>query len=178
MSPLSIIIMSSPPSPMHNPIIIPPLSSLCRSPSSLSCGLAEIQTIVVLGGQSGFSGAFVRLNWSRWKGWYGYMMMLALHLMAYRHFMILIIYLATVSLLWLVSSADFPPMCTKESFMVLNDCWISCMNLSLLVVDEDRLFMELMRISKISYILSWRWTLLVAVFFDVIFLPLPFLSYS
>ena len=52
MSPLSIIIVivMLPPLPMYNPIIIPPLSSLCRSPSSLSCRLAKIQTIVVLGG--------------------------------------------------------------------------------------------------------------------------------
>ena len=32
-----------------NPIIIPTLSSLCRPPSYLSCRLAEIQKILVMG---------------------------------------------------------------------------------------------------------------------------------
>ena len=103
------------------------------------------------------------------EGWHGDMMMLALHLMVDRHFMIRIISLDTVSLLWLGSSDNLPPMCTKASLMVLNDYWISCMNLSSLVIDEDRMLMELMHISKASDILTWRWIFLVAVFFAVIF---------
>ena len=101
-------------------------------------------------------------------GWYGDMMMLDLHLVVHRHFMIRIISLATVSLLWLGHSASFPPMRTKESLMVLDDCWISCMKLSSLVVYKDRLFMELMHISRASDLLSWRRIFLVAVFFAVI----------
>ena len=62
--------------------------------------------------------------------WHGDMMMLALHLVVDRHFMIRIISLATVSLLWVGSSANFPPMCTKAPLMVLDGCWISCINLS------------------------------------------------
>ena len=37
-----------------------PFSSLCRSPSSLSCRLSEMQTIVVMGEQLGAPGAFGR----------------------------------------------------------------------------------------------------------------------
>ena len=44
---------------MYNLIIIPPLSSLCISPSPLGCRLAEIQKIVVVGVQSGASGRLV-----------------------------------------------------------------------------------------------------------------------
>ena len=69
------------------------------------------------------------------EGWHGYMMMLDIHLMVDHHFMIWIIYMATVSLLWLGTSANFPPICTKASLVVLGDCWISCMNLSSSVVD-------------------------------------------
>ena len=103
-------------------------------------------------------------------GWHGDMMMLALHLVVDRHFMIRIISLATVSLLWLGSSANFPPMCTKASLMVLDGCWICCINLYSSVVDKYRLFMELIHISKASDILSWRWIFIVDVFFAVIFL--------
>ena len=42
--------------PIYNPIIIPLLSSLCRSPSSLRCWLSDMQTIVVLGERSGALG--------------------------------------------------------------------------------------------------------------------------
>ena len=84
------------------------------------------------------------------------MIMVALHFMAYYHFVIFIISLANVSLLWLVSSANFTEMCTKASLRVLDDCWISCINLSFSVVDKDRLFMELIHLSKASDILSWR----------------------
>ena len=101
--------------------------------------------------------------------WHGDMMMLALHLMVDFHFMIWIISLATVSFLWLDSSENFLPTCTKASLMVLDDSWISWMNLSSSVVDEDRIFMELMHIPKDSDLLSWIWTFLVAVFFAVIF---------
>ena len=103
-------------------------------------------------------------------GWHGDMMMLALHLVVDRHFMIRIISLATVSLLWLGSSANFTPMCTKASLMVLDICWIRCINLYSSVVEKYRMFMELIHISKSSYILSWRWIFLVDVFFSVIFL--------
>ena len=103
------------------------------------------------------------------EGWHGDMMMLALHLVVDCHFMIRIISLATVSLLWLGSSANFPQMCTKASLMVLGDCWRSCINLSSSVVDEDRLFIELIHIPKASDLLSWRRIFLVAVFFAVIF---------
>ena len=41
---------------MDNPITIPLLSSLCGSPSSLSCRLAEMKTIVVLGRDEGRRG--------------------------------------------------------------------------------------------------------------------------
>ena len=58
----------TPLSPMDNPIIIPLLSSLCRSPSYLSCRLAEMQTILVLGVQSRVSEAFGHLNRSQRKG--------------------------------------------------------------------------------------------------------------
>ena len=102
--------------------------------------------------------------WGGWGGggWHDYdgegrhgdMMMLALHLVVDRHFMIQIISLDTVSLLWLGSSANFPPMCTKASLMMLDGCWIIFINLSSLVVDKDRLLMELMRISKASDLLS------------------------
>ena len=50
------------------------------------------------------------------------MMMVALYFMVAHHFMIRIISLATVSLLWLCSSGNFPPMCTKASLVVLDDC--------------------------------------------------------
>ena len=103
-------------------------------------------------------------------GWHGEMMMLALHLVVDFHFMIWIISLATVSLFWSGSSANFPPTCTKAYLIVLDGCWISCIKLSSSEVDEDRLFMELMQISKASDLLSWRWIFLVAVFFAVIFL--------
>ena len=103
------------------------------------------------------------------EGWHGDLMMLVLHLMVDCQFMIMIIYLDTVFLLWLFSSANFPQMCTKASLMLLCDCWIICMNLYSYVVDKERLFIELMHISKDSDILSWRWTFLVAVFFAVIF---------
>ena len=36
--------------PIYNSIIIPPLSSLCRSPSSLRCRLSEMKTINSVGG--------------------------------------------------------------------------------------------------------------------------------
>ena len=102
------------------------------------------------------------------------MVMLALHLMVACHFMIRIISLATLPFLWLGSSTNFLPMCTKTSLMILDDCWISWINLSLSVVYKDRLFMELMCVSKSSDILSCIWTFIVAVFFSVNFLPLPF----
>ena len=97
------------------------------------------------------------------------MMMLALHSGVDLHFRIRIISLANVSLWVLGSLAHFPPRCTKASLMVLGDCRRSFINLYLSVVEEDRLFIELMHISKASDILSWRWTFLVAVFFAVIF---------
>ena len=53
--------------------------------------------------------------------------------------------------------------------MVLDDYWISWMNLSSLVVEKYRLFVELMHLSKSSELLSWKWTFLVAVLFAVIF---------
>ena len=53
---------SAPLPPIYNPIILPPLSSLCISSSSLKCRLAEMQTIVVLGERLGALGAFDRLN--------------------------------------------------------------------------------------------------------------------
>ena len=49
------------------------------------------------------------------------MMMLALHFMVALHFMICIISLATVSLLWLDTSANCPPMGKKEYLEVLDD---------------------------------------------------------
>ena len=103
------------------------------------------------------------------EGYHGDMMTLALHLMVDCHFIIRIISLATLSLLLLGSSANFTPMCTKASLMVFDDCWISWIDLSSLVVDKYKMFMELMRISKYSYILSWRWTFIVDIFFAVIF---------
>ena len=93
------------------------------------------------------------------------------------HFMIRIISLATVSFPWLGSLDNFPPMCIEAYLMVLNDCLIICINLSSSVVDKYTLFMELMRLSKFSYLFSWRWTFIVDVLFDWYFLPLPFLSY-
>ena len=45
---------------MEHPIIIPPISYLCRSPSYLSCIISEMQTILVLRGVSVASGVFVR----------------------------------------------------------------------------------------------------------------------
>ena len=95
------------------------------------------------------------------------MMVVALYLMVALQFIIWIISMDTVSLLWLGSSANFPPMCTKASLTVLEDFWISWINLSSLVVEEDILFMELMHISKASDTLSWRLSFLVAVFFSV-----------
>ena len=50
------------------------------------------------------------------------MMVVGLYFMVAHNFMIWIISLATVSLNWLGSSDNFPPMCTKESLMVLGDC--------------------------------------------------------
>ena len=97
------------------------------------------------------------------------MMMVALHLKVAHHFMIQIISLAAVSLLWLGGLANFPPMCIKVSLMVLDDCWISWINLYSLVVDEERLSVELMHDSKVPDILSWRWTFIVDVFFSVTF---------
>ena len=97
------------------------------------------------------------------------MMMLALHLGVDRHFRIQIISLATVSLRLLGSSANFPSMCTKASLMVLGYCRRSCVNLSSSVVDEDRIFIELIHISKASDLFSWRRNFLVAIFFAVIF---------
>ena len=109
------------------------------------------------------------------------MIMLSLQLMVDFNFMIQIISLATVSLLWLVSSTNLPPMCTKASLIVLDDCWIIWITLSLSVVDEDRLFMDFMHLSKYSDILSWRLKFLVAVFFAVtfffLFLFYPILSH-
>ena len=115
--------------------------------------------------------------WGRGGGWHdddgegcnGDMMMLDPHLMVDRHFMIRIISLATVSLLWLGSSDNFPPMCTKTSLMLLYNWWISCMNLYSSMVDEYRLFMELMQIPKASDLLSWILIFIFAVFFAVIF---------
>ena len=116
------------------------------------------------------------IGWGGWQdydddgeGWHGDMIMLVLHLMVDRHFMNWIISLDTVSLLWLGSSDNFPPMCTKVSLMLLDDFWISLMNLSSSVVDKERLFMELMYLSKASDLLSWIWTFLAAVLFAVIF---------
>ena len=86
-----------------------------------------------------------------------------------RHFMIRIISLATVSILWLGCLSNLPTMFTKAYLMVLDDCWISWMNLSSSMVNGDRLFMELMHVSKASYILIWRWTFIVAIFFAVKF---------
>ena len=63
------------------------------------------------------------------------MMMLALHLMVARQFMILVIYLATVSLLGLGSFVSFPLTCTKLSLMVLDDYCLFWINISSLVVD-------------------------------------------
>ena len=102
------------------------------------------------------------------------MMMIALHLMVAIHFKIKIISLATVSLLWLGSLANFPPIRTKESLTVLDDCWIRRMKISSLVVNEDRLFMELMHLPKASDHLIWRWTFLVDVLFTVIFFASSF----
>ena len=101
-------------------------------------------------------------------------MMVALQLMVARHFMIWIISQATVSLIWLGSLANSPLMRTKEYLMVLDDCWIIWINLYSLVVDKDRLFMELMLLSKASDRLSWRWTFLVAFFFALTFFPYSF----
>ena len=78
--------------------------------------------------------------WGGWndddgEGWHGYMMMLSPHLVVDRYFIIRIISLATVSLPWLGSLANFSTMSTKASLMVLGDFWISCINLSSSVVD-------------------------------------------
>ena len=104
-----------------------------------------------------------------WERWHGDTMMLALHLMIDRHFMIRIISLSTVSLPWLGSLVNFPPICTKTCLIVLDNFWISWMNLYSSVVDDYRLVMELIPLSKASDVLSWRWTFLVAVFFVFIF---------
>ena len=81
-------------------------------------------------------------------------MMVDLHFMVDINFMIQIISLATVSLIWLVMLDNLSPMCKKKYLMVLDDCWISCIELSSSVLDEDRLFMELMQLSKSSDNLS------------------------
>ena len=104
------------------------------------------------------------------------MMMVSLHLMLSCHFMIQIISLDTVSLLLLVSSDNFPPMCTKTSLMVLDDCLISSIKLSSSVVDKYRLFMELMHISKDSDIFRWRWNLSCGCLLFCYFPPLFLLS--
>ena len=52
--------------PIENPIIIPPISYLCRSHSPLNFSLSEMQTIVVMGERLGIFGAFGRLNIS-WR---------------------------------------------------------------------------------------------------------------
>ena len=101
-------------------------------------------------------------------------MMVALYFMVALHFNIRIIYLNTASLLWLGSFFNFTPMYTKESLMVLDDCWIIWMNLSSSVVDKYRLFMELIHLSKASDRLSWRWTIFVDVLFAVYFFTSSF----
>ena len=106
------------------------------------------------------------------EGWNGDMMMLDLQFIVDCHFMICIISLYAVSLLWLGSSANFPPMCTKEFLMVLDDFWISWVNLYSSVAEKYRLFMELMHLLKDSDILNWRRNFLVAVFFAVIYFRL------
>ena len=58
--------------------------------------------------------------------------------------------------------------------MVLDYCWIIWINLSSSVVDENRLFMKLMHLSRVSDTLSWIWTFLVAVFFSVTFFASSF----
>ena len=58
--------------------------------------------------------------------------------------------------------------------MVLYDYWISWIQLSLLVVDEVRLFIELMHLPKATDRLSWRWNFLVDVLFDVTFFASSF----
>ena len=97
------------------------------------------------------------------------MMILTLHFMVDYHFMIQIVSLDNVSLLWLGILVNFPPICTKASLMVLDDCWIIWINLSSSVEDKDILFIELMHLPKASDLLSQRWTFLVAFLFPVTF---------
>ena len=103
------------------------------------------------------------------EGWHGEIMMFALRFMVDRHFMITVISLAIVSLLWLVSSANFTPMCTEASLMASDDCWISCMNLYSSVGRRRQTVHRVDAHIKSFRYLSWRWIFLAAVCFTVIF---------
>ena len=79
----------------------------------------------------------------------------------------LIIYLATVYLIWLWILPSLPLMRPKASLIIVDERLIRLMNIDYLVGDNNRLFIESWHLWKASHRLFCRWNFRMNVFFSV-----------